>query len=339
MKRWLLAALFLAVSVGYGQSYDSPKYRDLKMQRSVLGDSSGTPTTSGRAGRLFAKGNQGWWMLLPDGQVFQIKDTLWILQVIEDSSMLVYSSSGRIIRDSSGVLVNSLLEQSGNVTTVYGPLKVSGSTAYLGLPSLTTAERNALTAIAGYMIYNSSVDSVQVYYESAWHNLGEGGSSPGGVPDSAVVARRAWRGPDDSLFLPMEPYPDVGSGWHLYLGSNDTVGTEEGNKGVLGIYFGGGGDTMITSERYPLGIMPYAIDVDSIAVVTIGTACDVEAEVWYGTDPNGTGTEASSGNVWDLGREVLNVNFTVPASNAVWVTWSNLTDIPKRWLMVLYGRR
>jgi hypothetical protein len=42
----------------------------------------------------------------------------------------------------------------------------------LGLKSYTTAQRDALTSVAGDMIYNSDDAKVQVYSGSAWENLG-----------------------------------------------------------------------------------------------------------------------------------------------------------------------
>lgn len=51
-------------------------------------------------------------------------------------------------------------------------------TGTLKLPTKTTTQRNALTASEGMVIYNTTLDSVQVYRNSSWVTLG--GSSAGG---------------------------------------------------------------------------------------------------------------------------------------------------------------
>lgn len=54
-------------------------------------------------------------------------------------------------------------------------LKVlSGAGHYVFLPVLTTTQRNALTASAGYLIYNSTTGQVEEYTGSAWRSVGQG---------------------------------------------------------------------------------------------------------------------------------------------------------------------
>lgn len=44
-------------------------------------------------------------------------------------------------------------------------------TSSFTLPSLTTAERDALTAVNGMLIYNTSLNKLQGYEGGAWANL------------------------------------------------------------------------------------------------------------------------------------------------------------------------
>lgn len=50
---------------------------------------------------------------------------------------------------------------------------LDGAGHYLLLPSLTTTQRNALTAVNGMMIYNSTTSQVEVYDNGAWGAQGQ----------------------------------------------------------------------------------------------------------------------------------------------------------------------
>lgn len=50
-------------------------------------------------------------------------------------------------------------------------------TGTLKLPTKTTTQRNALTAAEGMVIYNTTLDSVQVYRNSSWVTIGGAGAS------------------------------------------------------------------------------------------------------------------------------------------------------------------
>lgn len=52
-----------------------------------------------------------------------------------------------------------------------GGLKFTGTASYLILPSLTSTQRDALTAAAGMMIYNSTTSKAQVYAGGIWNDL------------------------------------------------------------------------------------------------------------------------------------------------------------------------
>ena len=45
---------------------------------------------------------------------------------------------------------------------------INGAGQYLKLPSLTTAERDALTASAGMTVFNSTTSKLNVYTGAAW---------------------------------------------------------------------------------------------------------------------------------------------------------------------------
>ena len=50
-------------------------------------------------------------------------------------------------------------------------VKVDSTTGYVQLPSLTTTQRNALSAANGMLIYNSSTNKFQGYENGSWADL------------------------------------------------------------------------------------------------------------------------------------------------------------------------
>ena len=50
-------------------------------------------------------------------------------------------------------------------------LTVTGATGAVTLPTLTTTQRNALTAVNGMLIYNTTDSKIQAYAGGAWVNL------------------------------------------------------------------------------------------------------------------------------------------------------------------------
>ena len=69
---------------------------------------------------------------------------------------------------------------------------VDGAGHYIDLPSLTTTERDALSADNGMMIYNSTTSQIEAYQNGAWGALGGGGSSgdvtgPASSTDNAIA--------------------------------------------------------------------------------------------------------------------------------------------------------
>jgi hypothetical protein len=51
-------------------------------------------------------------------------------------------------------------------------LKITGTIGALQAPTLTTTQRDALSAENGMIIYNSTLSTMQAYANSAWVNLG-----------------------------------------------------------------------------------------------------------------------------------------------------------------------
>lgn len=51
------------------------------------------------------------------------------------------------------------------------PLEVTGTSSYVKVPTLSTAQRDALTAANGMLIYNSDSSKLQVYSAGAWVDL------------------------------------------------------------------------------------------------------------------------------------------------------------------------
>ena len=62
-------------------------------------------------------------------------------------------------------------EMSTSNLTVTGPLTVTTTTGAVILPRMTTTQRNALTAAAGMMVYNTTDSKFQGYDGSAWRDL------------------------------------------------------------------------------------------------------------------------------------------------------------------------
>jgi len=50
-------------------------------------------------------------------------------------------------------------------------IKVASTTGFVQLPQLTTTQRNALTAVNGMLIYNTTDSKLQGYEGGAWANL------------------------------------------------------------------------------------------------------------------------------------------------------------------------
>lgn len=50
-------------------------------------------------------------------------------------------------------------------------IKVNSTTGFAQVPSLTTAQRDALTAANGMLVYNTSDNKFQGYENGAWANL------------------------------------------------------------------------------------------------------------------------------------------------------------------------
>ena len=62
----------------------------------------------------------------------------------------------------ANVKVNTISKVSGNNVAMQVPLN---------LKSYTTTQRNALTSVAGDMIYNTTDSKVQFYNGSSWNDL------------------------------------------------------------------------------------------------------------------------------------------------------------------------
>jgi len=62
----------------------------------------------------------------------------------------------------------------GGASTIGSSLTITGSTSYLKLPQLTTAQRDALSPETGMIIYNTTVSEVQVYVPTEWKKLAAG---------------------------------------------------------------------------------------------------------------------------------------------------------------------
>lgn len=76
------------------------------------------------------------------------------------------------LTNTAAAITNALgyvpVNKSGDTMT--GTLGFSGTSTLLNLPSLTTAQKNAATAVAGSQVYDSDLGRVQMYDGAAWHS-------------------------------------------------------------------------------------------------------------------------------------------------------------------------
>jgi hypothetical protein len=77
-----------------------------------------------------------------------------------DNALTRYDgTTGELVQDSSVTLDDA------------GGMTFGGTTGFLRLPNLTTTERNALTPAAGMIIFNTTDQRFQGYFDGAWANL------------------------------------------------------------------------------------------------------------------------------------------------------------------------
>jgi len=86
-------------------------------------------------------------------------------RVGNDTLGFVSASAARMTIHSGGSYIHTKLIVSNS------PLEITGTTSYLSLPSLTTTQRNALSAWNGMMIYNNTTKVVEARENNAWVNL------------------------------------------------------------------------------------------------------------------------------------------------------------------------
>jgi len=70
-------------------------------------------------------------------------------------------------------LDRGIIDASGNfgigTTSPQGALDVSSTTGAFIVPRMTTAQRNALTAVNGMIIYNTTTNKFNFYENGAWY--------------------------------------------------------------------------------------------------------------------------------------------------------------------------
>ncbi len=111
-----------------------------------------------------ADGSTAWTIIYPDGGEFD-----FTLPYGDGSSVAVTTliSAATVDADAVTLLLDSYVLKSGSTMT--GALAFSGTThGGVKLISLTTAQRDALTAANGMVIYNSTTATIQGYQNSAW---------------------------------------------------------------------------------------------------------------------------------------------------------------------------
>lgn len=80
------------------------------------------------------------------------------------------------LRNANEDVVDAALGTQHTAAGVHRFVTVTDATGYVKLPSLTTAQRNALTAANGMMVYNSTTNTIQSYEGGAWSDIALGNS-------------------------------------------------------------------------------------------------------------------------------------------------------------------
>ena len=79
-------------------------------------------------------------------------------------------NTGTVANDGTGQTLRTAFDKvNSNFTDLYNNNLVTSG--ILVLPTLTTTERNALTAVNGMLIYNTTDGKFQGYSGSAWGNI------------------------------------------------------------------------------------------------------------------------------------------------------------------------
>lgn len=138
----------------------------------------------------------------------------------------------------SGVTIDD-----SNNMTVPGALTVSGTTSFIKIPSLTTTQRNALTAANGQVVYDSTLEKFYGYQNGAWTVLiSTGGfAGPGSSTDNAIVR---WDGTSGTIV--QNSGITVNDNNHVNLPGYLTINTSGINTSGI-VHIEGGVDTPINT--------------------------------------------------------------------------------------------
>jgi hypothetical protein len=80
-------------------------------------------------------------------------------------------ANGRMMVSTGGAVVEGTPTVSGGAIGAVTSLTLTGTSSFLKLAGLTTAQRDALTPQEGMMIFNSDVSRFQGYFGGAWGSL------------------------------------------------------------------------------------------------------------------------------------------------------------------------
>jgi hypothetical protein len=122
-----------------------------------------TTNTNGTAHLILVNDAQSWITQCSTGDRYVIRDETGGANVL---SILPGAGANRLVIDASGHIGLGTASPAASAL-----LELSSTTGALLVSRMTTAQQNALTAVNGMVIYNSSTSKLRVYAGGAWTDL------------------------------------------------------------------------------------------------------------------------------------------------------------------------
>lgn len=185
----------------------------------------------------------------------------------------------------------SLVTEGG--ATFTGLINFSGTNHHgLRLISLTTTERDALSPLAGHVIYNSTTSNIEGYDGTSWLDLGAAAGAAGDL----------WSDPVDANIIPdADSTRDLGSASvkfaNLHVDSIDIGGTVIDGTSVkltdtFEFVIDGGGSAITTGVKGYLEV-PFDCTISAVTMLADQTG-SIVIDVWKDTYANYPPTDADS---------------------------------------------
>ena len=142
--------------------------------------------------------------------------------------VLLSSSSGfaqRVIRSSGGVIwfIDSATADTVKIDVTGSTFRITNVEAVFEITSMTTAQRDALTASNGMIINNTTVGQIQGYMNGVWTNLGAGaGGGETNTTSHPAVSGTNYRIVQDKSGVDF-PHKNILEGTNITIDSTSTT--------------------------------------------------------------------------------------------------------------------